>query len=226
MTETELLSKEETGHRLTTGMGLVYDLFNELYAFNRIIRENVDGTVDARLLKNGKLSLAKKDKSAADRAVSCNLVLLFELDVQGPDDDPDVEEDPDIETREKSTGLEITPDSRFLAFRTQLYRLDCPSDFQPYIAGAVLADVSWLKKARGKKNAPKTLNKFKTSASKFLRIVRGLDDKTVEGSSIEGGTKNDRMFANVQSANWMPLTSFESEESIANFVASILSEDL
>ena len=37
MTETEVLSKEEINQRMATGMGLVYDLFNELHSFNRII---------------------------------------------------------------------------------------------------------------------------------------------------------------------------------------------
>ena len=224
MTETEVLSKEEINQRMATGMGLVYDLFNELHSFNRIIRETVDATVDARLIKNGRLALARKDRSPADKALSCNLALLYELDVQGSDDDL---EDEDDDPEEKKSGkFEVTPDSRFLAFRTQLYRPGCPPDFQPYIAGAILSDICWLKKARGKKNVPKKSTTFKTSGSKFLWLVRGLDDKIVAGSSIERGSKNDKLFANVSSGKSMTLTSFDSEESIADFVAAILSDDL
>ena len=140
----EKLAPQEVSRRIVTGMGLVYDLFNELTVFFKLIRDGVESSaLDARPLMGRRCKLGlgpRKNRTAADGYLSTDMGLVFELGTSSAEDE-DEETDDDDDTTEaelEKKGLLIIPESQFLAIRVALYDRNKANDFSPTVFAAPL----------------------------------------------------------------------------------------
>lgn len=225
MNDKEQLSTQEVASRITVGMGLVYDLYNEVVTFLRIVKESVESSVDASCLtgKGFKIPLApRKQRTPADIYVSTDLGLVYELDTQGAGED---EEDNEEASDSSAKGMQVTADSRFLVFRVQLYdRTQTGNDgFQPSVIGAVLTDSVRTKTAKGKD--PEELKNFTIRRAAYLKILRKLDRSTSVDQLVSIQVPKGRITNTVAAVHVQPLAEFDSEESVAAFVQQLLPSD-
>jgi hypothetical protein len=105
MTNEETLSPAEISKRITTGMGLVYDLFKELHSLFRLIASGLENS-EAEVQPQGPggflLPRGKKGVTVADRFLRTDMGLLVAIGISGfdasveegevIDDDEDVDE--------------------------------------------------------------------------------------------------------------------------------------
>ncbi|MDV6034411.1 MAG: hypothetical protein F9B45_30825 [Phycisphaera sp. RhM] len=226
MNDKEKLSTQEVANRITVGMGLVYDLYNEVVTFLRIVKESVESSVDASCLtgKGFKIPLApRKQRTPADIYVSTDLGLVYELDTQGSGEEE--EEDNDEASDSSDKGMQVTADSRFLVFRVQLYdRTQSGNDgFQPSVIGAVLTDSVRTKTVKGKD--PEELKNFTIRRAAYLKILRKLDRSTSVDQLVSIQVPKGRITNTVAAVHVQPLAEFDSEESVAAFVQKLLPSD-
>ena len=211
-------------------MSLVYDLFNELQTFMRIIRENVEASCDATCLsKLYKLPLTRKrkDRTPADNYVSTDMGLVFEIGGTdaGDDEDSDSDEVEDSDSDSSSKGMQISPDNQYLCFRIILHdhKAGSAEAFTPSVVGALLTDVYRTSTAKGKQT--KELREFSIRRVGFQRLVRQLNGSQSPGNEVSNPITRGTIFANVAKQVSAPLASFGTEESIADFVQQVLPDE-
>lgn len=219
---TEELSKTEISRRITVGMGLVYDLFNEVVPLLGLIRECVESNVDAVCLNGTSFRIRLENKrTPADALMNTDLGLAFELDRSPADEDEDFEEDDPTDSPNKSSGMRVASGSRFMMFRAQLYeRIRSHDDsFVPSIFGVILSD---LKRTDRRKKSSETKADFGIAHGAFLKIVRSFDGSMKPGSEVTSKISGGSLSGTVEAVCIRPLADFDTEDSIADFVNQIL----
>ena len=230
-TEKEL-SHNEISERIIAGMGLVYDLFNEMNSFFRMLVEALESSdLDLLFLKRRfVLPKTKKRKllSPADDYIKRDMGFVAQIGAGEDLDDEslDMMDDEDVEVDKK--GIQITPESQFLGVRAILYEPEAikTDSFDPYVVGAVLSSITRSPKGKPKKEAggvAKKGEKFQIKPSG--RIYRGLiqlDPTTKKGHEISWGIPKYKISATVSGVVAKPLVEFDTEEKFNEFVESLI----
>ena len=232
MNTKEKFSHSEISERIVAGMGLVYDLFNEMNSFFRMLVETLQSSdLDLLLLKR-RFILPKTKKrrllSSADDYVKRDMGFVAQIGAGGDLDDEaiDVLEDEDIEVDKK--GIQITPDSQFLAVRAILYDPEAAKtdSFEPYVVGAVLSSISRYPRGKALKEVVgvvKKKEKFQLKpAGRIYRALIQLDPTVKKGHEISWTIPKYKISATVNGIVANPLVEFDTEEKFNEFVESLI----
>ena len=232
MNTEEKLSHSETSERIVAGMGLVYDLFNEMNSFFRMLVEALQSSDLDLLLIKQKFILPKTKKRRllrpADDYVKRDMGFVAQIGAAGDLDDEaiDVLENDDIEADKK--GIQITPDSQFLAVRAILYDPEAAQSdsFEPYVVGAILSSLN--QSPRGKAAKPtggkvKKQKKFHIARSgRIIRAIVQLDPSLKKDQEISWLIPKYKISATVSDIVAKPLVEFDTEEKFNEFVESLI----
>ena len=232
MNTEEKLSHSEISERIVAGMGLVYDLFNEMNSFFRMLVEALQSSDLDLLLLNRRYILPKTRKRRllrpADYYVKRDVGFIAQIGAGGDLDDEviDILEDEEIEVDKK--GIKITPDSQFLAVRAILYDPEAAQtdSFEPYVVGAILSSLN--QSPRGKAAKPpggqvKKQKKFHISRSgRIVRAIVQLDPSLKKGQEISWFIPKFKISATVSDIVAKPLVEFDTEPKFNEFVESLI----
>lgn len=228
MTDEERLSPQEISKRIVVGMGLVYDLYNELVGFLRMVRETLEHSeLELSSLTAGKFKLPlgpRRMRTAADDYVSVDLGMVFEIGVASEEEEDD---DSDDESEEKEAelekkGLQIAADSQFLAIRVILYDRNHPSpaEFEPIVVASVLSDMT-KKSSTTKTTSGKTIKQFTVRRNRFLHLLKNLWPDVSENQTISARVPRGQLNATVAAIMSRPLAEFRSEKDVQEFMDQI-----
>jgi hypothetical protein len=232
MSTEEELSHNEISERIIAGMGLVYDLFNEMNSFFRMLVEALQASdLDLLLLKR-RFILPKTRKrrflSSADDYVKRDMGFVAQIGAGGDLDDEaiDVLEDEDIEVDKK--GIQITPDSQFLAVRAILYDPEAAKtdSFKPFVVGAILSSLNQSSRGRAIKEVGDVVKKKENfqlkPAGRIYRALIQLDPTVKKGHEISWVIPKYKVSATVSGIVANPLVEFDTEEKFNEFVESLI----
>lgn len=228
----EQLSSEEISRRITTGMGLVYDLFKEMHSLFRLIAqglENSDADVQPQGPKGYILPRGKKGVTVADRFLKTDMGLLVALGVAGSDEaedeSDDVADDDEQEAEKDTAAVAITPDTQYLGIRAILFDPQAadPGKFQPVLVAGIMGSMSkeprgGKKKAGGK--VPETKFQIRRTAVKML--VKQLPPDAKTGLSITARVRGAILKAQLSSVNVTPLAEITTEEELNELVDQLV----
>ena len=232
MSDEQTLTHAEISRRIVTGMGLVYELYNELNGLLRMILEGLmrsDLETDVVKALVFRLPLPRgKALTPADSTLLLDRGFIMELGVAGAEDEEAEAEDQEIEDEDSEVektgkGREIDPDSEFLAIRAVLYNPAKAKnkDFTPAIVGAILSDLKRVAKGkfgRGKKPA----EKFQAQRAHLFRLLKSLDPGAAQGDTISCRIPKYDLLATVTSIQSRPLAEFDSEDAVNGFVKELV----
>jgi len=232
MNTEEKLSHREISERIVAGMGFVYDLFNEMSSFFRMLIDVLQSSdLDLLLLKKRLILPKPRDRrltSSADEYVKRDMGFIAQIGVGGDEDDESVDilENEDIEADQK--GIKITPDSQFLAVRAILYDPEAAKkdSFKPFVVAAVLTTLNRFPKGKALKAAgdkAKKQKKFDLKNRRYIyRAIIQLDPSLKKGQEISWGIPKYKITATVNSIVANPLVEFDTEEKFNEFVESLI----
>ena len=232
MSDEQTLTHAEISRRIVTGMGLVYDLYNELNGLLRMILEGLmssDLETDVVRVKAFKLPLPHgKARTPADSMLLLDRGFIMELGVAGgedeeTDDQDEQDEDEESEAKSQQNRRQITPDSQFLAIRAVLYdpKQTKNKEFAPAIVGATLAEMKRVPKSRLAPSKKATGN-FQAQKSHLLWLTQSLDPTVAQGDTISCRIAKYELLAKVTNIQSRPLAEFDSEDAVNSFVAELV----
>ena len=232
MTATEELSHKEISRRIVTGMGLVYDLFNEMNAFFRLVLDGLESSELEIVPLKSRFTLPKskigKYKTAADDYVKTDMGFIAELGVGGVEEEEAGEAEEDQEAELEKKGISITEDSQFLAVRAILYNSekDNNNSFDPFVVGAVLSSFSryprgkTLKRAEGEVKIEKAFRLKKRVL--LYRCMSQLEPTVKKNQDISWVIPKYDLSATVSGIVGKPLVEFDKEEKLNAFVEEMI----
>ena len=238
MNAEQKLSHKEISKRILTGMGLVYDLFNEMNSFFQLIKDALCSKLDDIVLLSFKkrgfiLPGPKKRKrcTAADDYVQTDMGFMAQIGVGGVDDDESGNEEAENGPQHDTKGvISIMSDSQFLAVRAILYDAERAKEgsFDPVVVGAVLSTLSRFprgkKKTAGReKGKAKGDKQFHLKPGNFSRVWGLLEPTLKSGQEISWNIKNYRLSAMVDGLVSRPLVAFDTEQEFNAFVRELIS---
>lgn len=228
MNDESNLSTAEISRRITVGMGLAYDLYNEMVGFFRMLRESLEASdldVDSLMGKNFRLPLGhRKLRTPADNYMSVDLGLMCELGVASTDDDPEDEgEEEDSEEKANSNRRLITPDSQFLAIRAMLYdrRTAKDGDFTPLLVAVTLSGFRRTPRGKRAKDQP-AADKFDVRDGWLKSLVKNLDASASNGQTVNAKVTKYNIEATISNIVVTPLAEFDSEDRVNAFVDDLV----
>jgi hypothetical protein len=212
------LSTEEVSTRIVTGMGAMYDLYNELDLFLSLIRTSVDA--ESLMKRNFKLPLGpRKSRTAANRYLAVDLGVVFDLNTAASDDEAEIDDEGESEIETK--GLQITADSQFLAIRVLLYDPEAAKgSFVPRVFAAILDNVVKVPIAK-RKAAGGAKPDFKVQRNQFLHLVKKLAGGIAPGQKISSRVTGGEISTMVSKFWSKPLAEFQSEKDVQEFLDPI-----
>lgn len=228
----EQLSSEEISRRITTGMGLVYDLFKEMHSLFRLISQGLENSaadVQPQGPKGYILPRGKKGTTVADRFIKTDMGLLVAIGlaaIDEPDDESEEIPDEDDQEAEKDTAtVEITPDTSYLGIRAILFdpQASNPAMFQPTLIAGIIS--SMTKEPRGAKKAagvkqPETSFTIRRNAVKMLVKLLPADAKT--GTRILARVRGASLNAQLSAVHSIPLADISTEERVNEYVDRLI----
>jgi hypothetical protein len=232
MSADETIAPDEIARRITTGMGLVYDLFNEMNSFFRLLvqgLEAADAGIHPRGPKGFLLPKRRQRANPADRFVKTDMGLFAEIGgVVGDDsseeesDDLESESEEDEEPEMDKASISITPESRFLGVRAILYEpsKSQSTPFTPVVVAALLTSAT---RARGKKqkfSKPETAFQVKRGA--FRRLVKELHPVLEPQQQISRRVPGQILSATITAREVLPLAHFDSEDKVNDFIETLV----
>jgi hypothetical protein len=242
MTDTQL-TQNEVSERMTTGMGLVYDLFNEVNSFMRILVDSIDGSeIDAKMQAGRatkfRFPQPKRGSSPAEYAMHCNMGLYYELSPPGSNEEEDEfesdieEEDEDDDSqpgkkgKKASVQIAITPDTTLLGIRLCLYdpKLVKAGGFEPFIVAAMLTDITHIpSRGQAKKlGSSEPIQNFKVKRGRMYRAIRLLGPDLQVGKSTKLNIPGFSLGTKVVGVESRSLASFDTEEAVGTFTDAIV----
>ena len=219
------LSRAEIERRIATGIGLVYDLYNELYGFLRMVIEGISASdLDVAIIRNGLMVLRdpseKKTRTIADRYMNTDLGFIGELGADGGEKEINDEQD---DEEQDTKDQQITKDSQFLAFHIALRGKNKSSetDATPKVIIGRLMEVQ--KDSRNKKSgSTNPVMNFKAKRKFLLRLSRQMDESIKSGDTISIRVPRHKISAKVQAVKKYNLTAFDSEKAVSKLIDDIV----
>ena len=217
---------DDVSQRITDGMQLVFDLFNEMDSLMRLIKDGLANSGAALTLQGPKsfiLPRGRRFKNLAERFVKPDMGLLVALD-SAADADEFVEDSDEEEESSASNGasVEIADDTRYLGIRAILYATEAPDPrkAQPVLVAAVLSDFSACRGGSKKKKAA-NINRVRKGLVK--RLLKKLDRDLQPGSKLAvKGVGSVTLEAMVESIHIVPIVQFTSEEEVGVYVEKLV----
>ncbi len=229
MSAEEKLSAEEVSKRIVAGMGMVYDLFNEMNNFFRQVLDALDAS-DMEIHPIKKRFILPKPrkkgmKKAADDYVKTDMGFMAEIGGGVSDDDELEGIDEDEETELDYKKISITPESQFLIVRANLYdaKMAETDSFEPFVVAAILSS---LKRSDRKHTAARAKAQSKFQLKKGGQLLRGsqLVEPSVErGKEISWVIPKYVVSAKVSGIVSRALVDFDTEEKFTKFVEDLVS---
>lgn len=230
MNSEETLSREEIADRIVTGMGMVYDLFNEMNSFFRSMLDALEASdLDILTLKNRFILPKPKKRSlrtAADDYLKTDMGFIAELGAAGIEDEEVSEEDEERELEIEKKGVLIKPDTQFVAVRAILYNHEQAKTgaFDPAVVGVILSSFTRsLKKKTEGKIKKETNFRIKKKGS-LLRSMGQLDSALEKKATISWRIPKYTLTADVTGIVKRPLVNFDTEENFKKFVEELIAE--
>jgi len=228
MNTDEKLSREEIAERIVTGMGMVYDLFNEMNSFFRSVLDALESSeLDVLPIKKRFILPKPRNRSlktAADDYLKIDMGFIALLGVGGLEDEDTVEDEEDGETELEKKGILINPDSQFLAVRAILYnpKQVKTGSFDPFVVGALLSSLvrSPRKKSEGKVKKDEDF-RLKKSGQLF-RSMGQLEPSLEIGNEISWMIPKYILTASVTGVVKSPLVNFDTEENFNAFIEKLI----
>lgn len=228
MNTDEKLSREEIAKRIVTGMGMVYDLFNEMNSFFRSVLDALEssGLDILPIKKRFILPKPKKRrlKTAADDYLKTDMGFIAVLGIGAMEDEDTADDEEERETELEKKGILISPDSQFLAVRAILYNPEQvkTGSFAPFVVGVLLSSVvrSPKKKPEGK---VKKETKFRLKKSGgLLRSMEQLEPSLERGKEISWMSSKYILTASVTNVVKISLVDFDTEDSFNAFIEKLV----
>ena len=224
--EKNTLPANEVSRRIVTGVRMVYELYIELFGFLRMLRESLQNT-DLELHSHTGSSFhlplgSRKTRTVADKYMSVDLGILFEVAGSEMTDEEEEVDEVEDENVNQRRGIQITPDSQFLAVRAQLYDRTNPDpdSFRPTVFAVLLDQVT--KTSRSKKEPSGGSNQFVVPRNHFLGIVKSIDAEVSQGDVLTQRVTRGQVNVNVSGIVSRPLAEFTSETEVQEFVDQIV----
>lgn len=229
MTNDETLTPEEISKRITTGMGLVYDLFKEMHSLFRLIMlglENSEADVQPQGPKGFILPRGKKGSTVADRFLKTDMGLLVAVGVSGGDEsDEEVDDVEDIDEQEveKDTAkVAISPETQYLGIRAVIFDPNAPdpTKFQPVLIAGLMGSLTRGQRGKKKKVASgeESETKFQIRRTFVKSLVKQLRPDVKPGQTITARVRGAVLNAQVASVEKTPLAEITTEEKVNEFV--------
>jgi len=225
----EQLSSEEISRRITTGMGLVYDLFKEMHSLFRLIAqglENSEADLQPKGPKGYILPRGKKGVTVADRFLKTDMGLLVAIGVSGGDDsEEEVDEAEDLGDQEVETDtakVAINSETQYLGIRAIIFdpTVADPAKFRPVLVAGLMGSLT--KGQRGKKkkaaSSKESESKFQIRRAAVKSLVKRLDPDVKEGQTITARVPGAVLNAQVGAVEKTPLAEITTEEKVNEFV--------
>jgi len=223
------ISPDEVSKNIVAGIGLAYDLFNEMNNLFRALIDSLESSdIDLLLLKR-RFHLPKPKRKSlmtpADDYIKTHMGFLAEIGVSMTEDDDSGDLDNDQDSDLDQKAISIAPDSQFLAVRALLYDAGKVKSgtFQPLVVGAVLSSIKRLPK---KKTSTKDRAEGKFQLKKRAYLFRGmglLDDSVKKGIEISWAIPKYKISATVSGVVKKPLVYFNSEKRLSTFASGLMS---
>ena len=223
MQEQTTLTPDQISERITTALGLAYDLYGEVESLLRLIREGLEAS-DADITplsgqKHFMLPSIKKD-GRLYRYLKTDLGFIADVGSTN-EEDTDAGGDDEEEDEADSRKLSITADTQILGVRAILYShtTEKSKAFQPVVVASLLNSIT--RTPGGKKKNTKGAScqeSFSAKASPLKRLVKQAGASTQVAEEIRFGSFG----ATIAGISSKPLASFNSEESVNTFVEEIV----
>ncbi len=228
----EELSSEEISRRITTGMGLVYDLFKEVNSlFRRIAQglENSDTGVQPLVLGGIVLPRNKKTASGVDKFLKTDMGLLAKIGTDNASDlveeSDDAADDADQEEETDKVTLAITPETKFFGIRAILFdpQASDPTKFQPVLVAGIIGSLSRKSKGSKKNVGPQTLETtFPVRRTAIKRLVKQLDAEVLDGQTIKTHAPGGAINATLADVDITPLAKITTEQLVEEYVDKLV----
>lgn len=230
MTDEQKLDAEEIARRIVTGVGLVYDVVNELNALLRMIVEGLRSSEEFDVI-NAKFFRLPVPRGAgrtpADKSMPLDRGLVLELGVAGDEEDEDegegvADDAEEEESADERRGMKITPESKFLAIRAVLYDRQQVErgGFVPRILAGMLGGMERVPKGKPS-DKRKRASTFEIKRGVLLQLAKRLDGTVSPGKTVTFRAWGYEFTATVTSIVSRPLGEFDSEESVDAFVEQL-----
>lgn len=232
MSDEQTLDAAEISRRIVTGVGLVYDLLNELHGLFRMVLDQLrssDLEFDVITGKFFRMPVARgKARTPADTSMPLDRGLILELSVSGNEDENEEDEDDlddaeESETTSEKRGQQVTPDSQFLVIRAILYDPDkvTKGDFVPAMVAATLGKLEHVPKGK-RAQEKKSETTFTVNRGKLLQLAKSLDVAVSEGQKLSFRGGGYQLVGTATGVASRPLAEFDSEESVDVFVQQLV----
>jgi hypothetical protein len=233
------LTPDEIAERITIGMRLVYDLFNEMNSFFHLVAEGlrVSGLGIRPFTSSGvRLPRVRAGRTFADRFVSTDMGLLAEIspaaddvdDEEADEEGEDLNEDEELGEDEEvldQAELRISPDSQYLMIRAILLDPTQAMDkFRPEVVAGKLSSITRRrsgKKARAKEKAA-VEREFEMKGSALKKFTRKLKPETKAKTDLSCRISPWEWSAKITAVEHLPLAEVDSEQKVAEFVERLL----
>ena len=230
----EILPPEEISRRIVTGMGLVYDLFQEVNSLLRLLAqglENSEADIRPLTLRGSVLPRNKKTKSIVDWFLKLDVGLLATVgardsnEIEETDDDTS-DEGSDAEQEEKADKavIKISPETRYLGVRVILFDplARDPAKFQPMLVAGLIGSIQ--RPAKGSKRRagetrPETTFTLRRAAIK--QLVKQLTADAKAGQSIKARSYGGEVHATLVQALVVQLAEISTEDKVNQLVDQV-----
>jgi len=232
MSDEQTLTHSEISRRIVTGMGLVYDLLNELHGLFRMLLEQLrssDLEFDVITGRFFTMPVPRgKARTPADTSMPLDRGLMLDLSTSGNEDESEEDEE-DLDDAEESEsasekrGRQVIPDSQFLVIRAILYDPEraTKGDFVPAVVAATLGKLEHV--PRGKRaQQKKSETTFTVNRGKLRQLAKNVDLAVSEGQKLSFRGGGYELVGTVTSIASRPLAEFDSEESVDVFVQQLV----
>jgi hypothetical protein len=234
MTTTEDLTPAEISRRITTGMGLVYDLFLEVNGLLRLLAqglENSEADIRPLTLRGTVLPRNKKTKSIVDWFLKLDVGLLATVGAgdsnetdETDDDASDEGSDADQEEKADKAVTKVGPETRYLGVRVILFDplAKDPAKFQPVLVAGLIGSIQ--RPAKGSKRKagdtqPETTFTLRRAAIK--QLVKQLTADAKAGQAIKARSYGGAVHATLVQALVVPLAEIATEDKVNQLVDQV-----
>jgi len=134
----------------------------------------------------------------------------------------------DEDTGDDKKGIQITPDSQFIAVRAILYEPEAAKtgSFKPFVVGAILSSLNQSSRGKALKEVggvgKKKENFQLKKAGRIYKAIIQLDQSLKTGQEISWDSSKFKFSATVSGIVAKPLVEFDAEEKFNEFVESLI----
>jgi hypothetical protein len=227
----EILHPEEISRRIVTGMGLVYDLFQEVNSLLRLLAQglaNSEADIRPLTLRGSVLPRNKKSKSIVDWFLKLDVGLLATVGAgdsheseETDGDASDAGSDAEQEEKADKAVIKIGPETRYLGVRVILFDplARDPAKFTPVLVAGLIGSIQRpAKGAKRKSGDAKPETNFTLRRAAIKQLVKQLTANVKAGQSIKARSYGGAVHATLVQALVVPLAQISTEDKVNQLV--------